>query len=52
MFVVTTRREPVNSISWLFQWSSSCKKAIIIKRQIELSHTNVEVRVQPHQKFV
>ena len=29
VFVVTARRAPVNSISWLFRWSSSCKKAII-----------------------
>ena len=27
--MVTTRRAPVNSISWLFQWLSSCKKPII-----------------------
>ena len=29
VFVVTTRRAPVNRISCLFRWSSSCKKAII-----------------------
>ena len=29
VFVVTTRRALVNSISWLFWWSSSCKKTII-----------------------
>ena len=29
LFVVTTRRALVNSITWLFPWSSSCKKAII-----------------------
>ena len=29
MFVLTTRRAPVNSIlSWLFRWPRSCKKAI------------------------
>ena len=36
MFVITTRREAVNSITWLFQCSSSCKKAITIKRETEL----------------
>ena len=29
VFVVRTKRAPVNSISWLFRWSSSCQKAII-----------------------
>ena len=29
LFVVTKRRAPVNSITWLFPWSSSCKKAFI-----------------------
>ena len=27
--MVTTRGAPVNSITWLFKWLSSCKKAII-----------------------
>ena len=28
VFVLTTRRPPVNSISWLFRWPRSCKKVI------------------------
>ena len=55
MFVVTTRREPVNSITRLLQLFNVqvlAKRRLLLRDKLSYTHTKVGVRVQPHQPLV
>ena len=48
--MVTTRREPVNSITY-FNDQGLAKRRLLFKAKLSYTHTIVEGRVQPHQPF-